>query len=396
MADVTLNGSSVIRGRLALKRRGNWTAFLDELSMDAPPTGQVTLRWLGTDCQGTVLRSGLADGIVSAVVIGGRGAGSKQLPAKMYDFGLPVRMVLDDILSDAGEVLSSTADQAVLARSLARYVRLAGDLGHQLDQLADRVGAVWRFLPDGSVWFGIDAWPAAPGFEHELLAEWSPASSVVPLAPEALGALPGTTYTGPPNRADLATSVRVGTACYEISPDRSTASLYAVNSQAPGDESQLSQSLRRIVREETQDRDFDRVYTGKVIQQRADGTLDIDMADKRLPALTSVQTRATPPKSRVTVPPGVFADVVFEDGDLERAVAVGYSLAGAEDQTKAVARVDDTVAIGSIVFSTVADGVLTGTYTDPSGAPTNFTLGTPFTIRGKITSGFSGYRIPAG
>lgn len=401
MADVTLNGSAVLKGRLLLKRRGNWLAYLDELDMDAAPSGEVTLRWLGTECKGYVLRSGLADGVVSAQVIGGRGGGGKLLPAKMYDYQFPLSMVLDDILRDAGEALSAAADQAVLTRSMARYVRLAGDLGHQLDQLADRVGAVWRFLPDGSVWFGVDAWPAAPAFEHELRAEWTPATNIVPIAPEALGVLPGQRYTGPAKRPDLAMDVRVATAAYSITPDSSLAELYALGTQAPGGESALSQALRDIVDEQTQKRDWDRVYTGRVIQQRGDGTLDLEMADKRLPELTSVQVRGPVARGRITVPAGAIANVIFEDGDLERAVAVGYQLAGATDQTKPTAREGDSVSV-DLWFITAPVGqsgatVVIGISPTAPPAPTPPAQAFKVTLTaGRITSGFAGFQLPEG
>ena len=46
------------------------------------------------------------------------------------------------------------------------------------------------------------------------------------------------------------------------------------------------------------------------------------------------------------------------------------------------------------MFSTVAPGVLTGTYTDPDGVTTPITLGATIALKGKISSGFGGLKIP--
>ena len=98
MADASVAGSAVVNGRLLLKRRGNWTLYAYDLAGDTPPSGQVVCEWLGTQLLGHVLRSGLADGAVDAVITGGRTEHSKRLSAAMYDYQVPVALVLQGII----------------------------------------------------------------------------------------------------------------------------------------------------------------------------------------------------------------------------------------------------------------------------------------------------------
>lgn len=323
MADVTINGQGVVRARLLLKRRGNWTCYLDEIAGDSVPSGVVTMSWLGTNCSGYALRSGTADTSIRAYVVGGAGNGGRALPAKMYDYQLPVSMVLRDILQDAGEQQSATIAPELLTSTIQRYVRRAGNLGQQLDQLADKLGVTWRVLLDGTVWLGIDTWQPATSFPHVLSEDWAPASGCVPLLPETLGVLPGQLYTGPTNGP--AVNAYCGEIVYTIEPDASAATIYALHPQGLTAEGRLSTALRTVIDEQTAHLDYHATKAGRVIQQRQlDGTLDIELDDKDFPPLTSVGYRVLPAGAKLTVAADARCDVVFEDGDSARAVALLY------------------------------------------------------------------------
>ena len=345
MADCSVAGQPLIRGSLVIKRRGNWTAYLDEIGGAGVPSGQVTLDWLGTSCRGTVLRSGSADTSIQAYMVGGKGNGARALPAKMYDYQLPAKLVLADILRDADEAQSSTIAPSLLSRTITRYVRRAGNLGQQLDQLAGKLGVTWRFLLDGSVWLGVDDWQPAGQFQHILSEDYAPASGVVPLLPEALGLRPGQLYLGP--QGGPAVSIYVGEIVYRIAPDESSATIYALNPQGLTAEGRLSQALRTVIREETAHVDWFKTHTGRVIQQRSDGSLDIELDDKNVPPLTSAGYRVLPAGAKLTIQANARCDVVFEDGDSERAVALLYQ-PGAGGHP--VARQDDPV--GWLIWTT--------------------------------------------
>lgn len=398
MGDVNLGGATVLGGTLLLKRRGNWCMWVSDLSGTDAPTGTVSGSWLGTSFSGTVLRSGSADGKVSAVVVGGKGGGLKTLPSKMYDYSLPARLILSDALKDAGETLSTGGDQAAqqqaLTTQIPRYVRAAGTLSEQLDQLVSALpaGTCWRVLLDGTVWVGVDAWQAAPAFDHTLSDTWAPASGMVPLLPEAVGVLPGQRYTGPGGNSGISMDAYVGDVAYRVEPDNATASIYRVDSRATGSDSQVSQMLRSVIREELRPTDFYRVFPGKVIQQRSDGSLDVMPDDDRLPPLTSVAVRVPIPGAKLTVPAGSRCDVVFENGNPAMPVAGTF---GPGSGTRPITFKGAQVDVGTLLVTSVAMGVLSGSYTDPFGTVTTLATGTPIPLKGKIVEGFDGFQLPA-
>lgn len=77
----------------------------------------------------------------------------------------------------------------------------------------------------------------------------------------------------------------------------------------------------------------------------------------------------------------------FGSGNIVVGIENGKVLLGDETGTKKVARVDDHANVGTLLFSTAGPGVLTGTYTDPDGVATPFSLGASFPLKAKINEG---------
>jgi len=91
------------------------------------------------------------------------------LDPKSYN-GYTVRSVVRDILSDTGSTLSATAADDVLNVFLSSWVRLGSQRAKaSLQAILDYAGASsWRVLPDGSVWFGAEAWPDSSTDDFEV------------------------------------------------------------------------------------------------------------------------------------------------------------------------------------------------------------------------------------
>jgi hypothetical protein len=330
---------------------------------------------------------------VDAVITGGRTEHSKRLSAAMYDYQLPVAIVLQGILSEQGEQGSTTIDTALLRRTLARYNKVAGTLGQQLDQLADALGVVWRILLDGSVWLGVDAYATAGPFEHVLSAEWRPGSSRLLIEPDTVGLLPGQSYSGPQGYTGAAFAVRVSDIKYCLGPEKTTAIAWALDARADG-ESGISQPLRAIIREETAQSRYHKPHAGKVLLQRPDGTLDVKLDDPDFADLTSVQVRVPVAGAKLTVPRDARCIVEFEEGDENLAVVTSYAVGNAQ---YAVALKGGRVDVGTIQFIAVANGVLTGTYIPPTGmgSPRPFVLGDVISLVGKIADGSPDISLPS-
>lgn len=158
MAYATANGAAVIEGRISVPRTGAWTA---ELLVDSQTSisGSVTLSVGGLKFKGTTRRGGAFLGTSFVGLVGGAGGLSGTSTPKTYR-AAPLSMPLADIAAGAGETLASTLDNAVTSFQLPFWVMAQSSWGAALERLLDNVaGAVWRILPNGSLWVGVETWP---------------------------------------------------------------------------------------------------------------------------------------------------------------------------------------------------------------------------------------------
>lgn len=198
MAYCTVNGAPVLGGTINLPKVGVWTA---DVELPAPAGGAKTLSGRATLQLGPALtfvgsyaRTGLdGRGRLRARLSAGAGGLGKTLAPRSY-LGVPMRIPLQDILTDAGETLSATADAAALAFQMPAWSRMSTVAGVSLAALVTAVGASWRILPDGTVWVGTVAWPAstmqAVAISYEPEAKRRTVASLSPTV------LPGQTFDG--------------------------------------------------------------------------------------------------------------------------------------------------------------------------------------------------------
>src|SRR6185437_3647351 len=165
MALISVNGQDSIEARICTPRTGAW--HINDLVDDQSAlTGAITVTVDGGDgspytLTGTVVRSGVfADTGHVRVVAGAAGLGISATP-RHYQ-GPTVRIVLADLLRDAGETLSGTADTSVLATGLDAWTSTATPVGTLISLLlaAAAPGSSWRMLADGTLWVGRETWPA--------------------------------------------------------------------------------------------------------------------------------------------------------------------------------------------------------------------------------------------
>lgn len=197
MTTAKVNGLSVLSGVVSLPAGGAWWADLvvdDETAL--PTTARaVTLDLGGQTLVGTVIpgRQGAYAGTGRVRLTGGAGGMDAVLPARKYR-GVPTRIPVLDVLTEAGELLSATSDALLLAAVLTSWTRARAAARASLHELLKASGAAWRVLPDGSIWFGVNAWPVAT-FEGDILEERF-GGSWRRLSPDTGQLLPGTTLQG--------------------------------------------------------------------------------------------------------------------------------------------------------------------------------------------------------
>lgn len=195
MALGRVNGKAIVEAQLHMPRIGAWTA---DLVVDAENASQVTgaiaFDLGGTlKYRGTATRAGSAFGSVSLRVVGGNAGLPVNLAPKSYE-GVPLRIPLQDAITDAGEQLSSTIAPALLTVQLAKWTRFNETCTSVLDTLSAEAGCIWRVLYDGTVWLGNDAYPEIP-VPHELLSG-DPHQGRVEIGVDAPALVPGVKFLG--------------------------------------------------------------------------------------------------------------------------------------------------------------------------------------------------------
>jgi hypothetical protein len=194
----TANGHTVLEAVVMLPRVMVWQADLVIDSADATPfTGTVTLS--------------LADGALFLVgapwrppavwrdhthvrIVGGAAKLRTRLDAGAFT-KTTARAILLDIVSGAGERLSDTIDPALLGTHLDSWVRLESSAGAALTSIAAELGAVWRVLPDGSIWLGAETWPDAAPSDYTIL-DRNIEDAIMLIGADAPTLLPGTMFEG--------------------------------------------------------------------------------------------------------------------------------------------------------------------------------------------------------
>jgi len=398
VADITLTTSdgaelAAAAGDLYLPLQGDWTSHLTLADTpDSPPTGLVQLAWHGLQLTGTILRSGAAEGQTTLLVAGGRGGLWRQVPAKYYDHQFAVRLPLSELLAAAGEQLSAASTSAVLQGTLPSWPRRRDLAGHLLDDLAEATGALWRVLSDGSVFFGADDFAPSEAVldtDYTLLhtdPEWLQ-QELAPLTAAGVP-LPGQTFG-----ADQGGG-RVGRVHLEDDGERYVARVWYLD-PGGGQEDLLVAGLRALVREELRPTAWHPQLSGQVVQQRADGTLDVLLDDRRLPPLTSVRYAVPVPGAQLSVPAGARVALAFAGGDPRYPVAQLYEPGSA---SRAAARVDDTCSVD--LYTLTAPVGLAGATVLVGISPTLIPVTPPVVITkvvltaGKITSGSPLLKLP--
>lgn len=300
-----------LTAEIRMHRMGTWHA---EISTDdeEPLAGKVSFESDGVTFTGTVVpeNSGIDGSRARAKVVGGNGGLSRNVQAHSYTSptGVKVGTVVRDILQDCGENLSDLADGPTLDQTLPRWHVAEGPASHALTRLADKVGASWRVLRDGTVWFGAELWPEVEPAGTLVDEDWGHGS--LQIAPDRPNMVPGVVYQG--QRVEHVTH-RLGT---ELRSEVTIAD--------PSGKSVYDKMLAGVRREI----DYSRVYPCRVVTQNLDGTLQLLPDDDVMKArgLDKVAILCGLPGFRVKVKNGARCEMYFAAGDPGRPRVNGWEL----------------------------------------------------------------------
>lgn len=194
MGSVTANrGLAVLGGEIKTPLTGYWSAELD-IDTSEELSGAITFSDGATEFVGTIIRGEPYSGRHKVWIQGGAGKFGKELGAKPYK-STSVRLVLNDILAETGDVLADSSTRAVLDRQLAFWHRAPGPAFTAIKSLIlDEAQANFRTLRDGSLWVGTDTF-AAQEVEHEIVGRQD-AIGLISIAPETLELEVGRAFQG--------------------------------------------------------------------------------------------------------------------------------------------------------------------------------------------------------
>jgi hypothetical protein len=310
MPDATANGLNVLDATVRLPRIGAWQAELDLDGADASKgTGPVSITAGAQTWTGTAVESGVFVGRLKVRVVGGANGLGKATKPRFYH-AIPARVVIEDLLAEGGEKLSSTSDSGKLGTILPFWTRHAGTVAEGLGNVLDELGATWRVLADGTVWVGVESWPTAKA-DGVIVESEAPHDARIEFSADAPTLLPGTTFR----------DRKVSRVEHKIAPGKTRTTAWFDDSGAQ-DGDPLRAALSGIVRQATKHVDFYAVRAGKVIAQNPDGSLELKLDDPDMPGLSKIPIAYGIPGVTAKVKPGGRVHVEFADGSPTKPRAV--------------------------------------------------------------------------
>lgn len=201
MAIPTANGFALLNATIEEPRVGRWVATI---TADVPETqsmgadgDSVTLDFEDGQAvfEGTIVRGTVFAGVYSGTLTGGAGGLATPIDAKAY-VGVPMAVVLADLMALTGETLDGTTDEAVTSFTVPTWQRTSGQAQNALDAIRNATGADWRMFRGGSLWLGTDTFPELDFDFQELNQDPSFAQKLI--APENGAPMlsPGVTFDG--------------------------------------------------------------------------------------------------------------------------------------------------------------------------------------------------------
>jgi hypothetical protein len=302
---LSVSGFGCVRGRVTMPRVGVWSADLlvePTTGQGSPPTvnqpATVVLNG-ALALNGTVRRAQAAYGVVMMRVVGGGGGFPTQLPAAAYQ-ATQLGMILGDLLSAAGEVLSAQSDASALATVLQNWSRPAMPAHAALAAaLAEAPGLSWRVQPDGTTWIGSETWPGS-GMPFSTLA-YEPQELKLVLYSDAPTVLPGQSLRGG-NVSSVEHVVEAGRIRTEVLfEDPALARLQGTANAATD---RLKDAFLGIIQAMTPPAALQQLHPGTIVAPGAlPNTFDFQPDDPTIPGLQDVPIKTGTPGILVVADP---------------------------------------------------------------------------------------------
>ncbi len=309
MALIRANDLDVVEAHIAMPKVGAWVADLAVSAEDASQfedRATVSIKCAdGIELTGSVAPGRAAEfiGSVGVRVVAGKGGLGKAATPKYYA-NAKLGDVVDGLLRDSGEALSTTADRTILAKVVEAWLVIKQPVAAALTVALSTVspGSVWRMLPDGKLWIGAESWPDLEGsYDFQVLVQ-RPADRTSELGAATPLIAPGMNVPDLGHAAHVehwvtSTGVRTVMTCEtEQSTDR------------------VKGMFLKLARAAIPGIDYLGLYDAKVVKQSGQ-KFDVQPDDIRLTGMTNVPLRNGIPGLEVQVAPGAYVQVGWSNGD---------------------------------------------------------------------------------
>ena len=198
MALVTVNDLPVTEGTITYPRIGVWVADLIVTS-EEDIAGAVSIEMDGLTLSGTVYRGGPFISDARLRVVGGKAGLFTTATPKHYKDSVLVRNIVNDLLGNAGESLSSLSDAGIITSKIDAWTTTAQPVSRAILALLETIDddAILRVLEDGTVFIGVDDFPTVDdGFEDASVLDEDPINGMLTVALDVPNLLPGVTCQG--------------------------------------------------------------------------------------------------------------------------------------------------------------------------------------------------------
>lgn len=154
-----INEQPIVQCHLMLPKIGAWMAndVLVDTDQEFNIGDSITMNFLDQTFKGTVLDTGVYRGFQQCTIIGGSGKFPDQLESSSYN-SIPLGQIVNDIARKTNHTVSTTSDQNLLNHNLVGWNILKMKASLALVKLLESQGAIWRILPDGTLWVGYESY----------------------------------------------------------------------------------------------------------------------------------------------------------------------------------------------------------------------------------------------
>ncbi|MDB4929455.1 MAG: hypothetical protein JWM10_1939 [Myxococcaceae bacterium] len=381
----TLAGHPLLALSLVIPRVGAWTADV-EADTDQDLTGLVDLVVEGRVWRATVVRGAVAFGRWSGRLVGAGGLLRELAPLALASTTL--RGVLDELLRESGEAIAPAVGD--LSAAVPRWHRTRATGQQEVAEVALRAGMTWRVLADASVWVGAETWPdAALGPDVDVLDRDPVVGRYEIAGADAVDVRPGTLVQLRAGDGD--TFVRVGAVTHRLEGAALRTSVLEEQQETAA--GRLWAALEAIIHRATRRYDRTGSYAATVVEQRADGTLDLQPEDPRRPSCQRVPYR-TLPGLAVQVPAGARVCFTYDDGDPRRPVVTLWEPTTSAGKWTLYGGTHRAAREGHSVEVTIPTGAVQITNPAIPAVPPTIPNPGPLTFTGRITDGAAEFLIP--